>query len=161
MAQYRTRNSKAQDMPWSDDEPEMLEEFLTFKGRLVLEEEEKRIRERANIIRAEDNARKQREEDAQREVERRAVEEYKKTQRDQEVRAVEKRDNFRKELERLGLESPQIQLVMDSSNLDFQAASGMALIPEVRPSASLREISGEQEMTHSTTSGWSRLNLPW
>ena len=104
MAQYRIRNSKAQDMPWSDDEPEMLEEFLTFKERLVLEEEEKRIRERANIIRAEDNARKQREEDAQREVERRAVEEYKKTQRDQEARAFEKRDHFRKELERLGLE---------------------------------------------------------
>ena len=148
-------------MPWSDDEPEMLEEFLTFKERLVLEEEEKRIRERADMIRAEDNARKQREEDAQRQVERKAVEEYKKTQRDQEARSVEKRDNFRKELERLGLESGQIQLVMDSSNLDFQAASGMALVPEVRPSASLREISGEQETTHSATSGWSRLSLPW
>ena len=161
MAQHRIRNARPHDMPWSDDEPEMLEEFLTYKERLILEEEEKRIRERADILRAEDNARKQREEDAQREVERKAVEEYKKTQRDQEARSLEKRDHFRKELERLGLESAQIQLVMDSSNLDFQAASGIALVPEVRPSASLREISGEQETTHSTTSGWSRLNLPW
>ena len=161
MAQYRIRNSRAHDMPWSDDEPEMLEEFLIFKERLILEEDEKKIRERVDIVRAEDNARKQREEDAQREVERKAVEEYKKTRRDQEARSVEKRDNFRKEMERLGFESAQIQLLMDSSNLDFQAASDMALVPEVRPSASLREISGEQETTHSTTSGWSRLNLPW
>ena len=149
-------------MQWSsDEEPEMLEEFLTFKERSILEEEEKRIKERADMVRAEDNARKQREEDAQREVERKAVEEYKRTQRDEEARSLEKRDNFRKELERLGLESAQIQLVMDSSNLDFQAASGMALVPEVRPSASLREIPGEQETTRSATSGWSRLNLPW
>ena len=148
-------------MPWSDDEPEMLEEFLIFKERLFLEEEEKKIRERVDIVRAEDNAREQREEDAQREVERKAVEEYKKTQRDQEARSVEKRDNFRKEMERLGFDSSQIQLLMDSSNLDFQAASDMALVPEVRPSASLREISGDQETTRSTTSGWSRLNLPW
>ena len=76
MAQYRIRNSRAHDIPWSDDEPEMLEEFLTFKERLVLEEEEKRIRERADIIRAEDHARKQREEDGQRQVECKAVEEY-------------------------------------------------------------------------------------
>ena len=148
-------------MPWLDEEPDMLEEFLTFKERLILEEEEKRIRERADKMRAEDNARKQKEEDAQREVERKAVEEYKKTQREQEARSAEKRDNFRKELERLGLEPAQIHLVMDSSNLDFQAETGIALVPEVRPSASSKEISGEQETTPSVRSGWSRLNLPW
>ena len=49
MAQYRIRNSRAHDIPWSDDEPEMLEDFLTFKERLVLKEEAKRIRERADI----------------------------------------------------------------------------------------------------------------
>ena len=161
MAQYRIRNSRAHDMSWSDDEPEILEEFLTFKEGLILEEEDKRIRERMDIMRAEDNARKQREEDAQREVERKAVEEYKKAQRDQEARSEEKRDSFRKELQRLGFESAQLQLVMDSSNLDFQAASGTALVPEVRPSACLREISGEQETTQPATSGWSRLNLLW
>ena len=161
MAQYQIKNSRARDMPWSDDEPEMLEEFLTFKERLFFEEEEKRIRDRAQIIQAEDDARKQKEDDAQREVERKAVEEYKKTQRDQEIRSAEKRDNFRKELERLGLESAQVQLVMDSSNLDFQAASGTAIVPEVQPSASLKDVSSEQEATHSATSGWSRINLPW
>ena len=161
MAQYRSRNPEAHDAPWSDDEPEMLEEFLTFKEKAFREEEEKMIRERARVIKAEDDARKRKEEDTQREVERKAVEEYKRTQKEQEARSAEKRDNFRKELERLGFESAQIQMVMESSNLDFQATSATAFVPEVRPSSSLREISGEQEPTPSATSGLSRLNLPW
>ncbi len=139
----------------------MLEEFLTFKESLFREEEEKRIRERARIIQAEEDARRRKEEDAQREVERKAVEEYKKVQQEQETHSAEKRENFRKELERLGLESSHIQLVLESSNLDFQAASGTALVPEVRPSSFPREITGEQETAPSATSGWSRLNLPW
>ena len=118
-------------------------------------------RERARLIQAEDDARKRKEEDAQREVERKAVEEYKKAQKEQEAHSAEKRENFRKELERLKLESAQIQLVMESSNLDFQAASATNFVPEVRPSSSSREISGEQEPTPSATSGWSRLYLPW
>lgn len=161
MAQDRPRNSKARGAPWSDDEPEMLEEFLTFKERLFREEEEKRIRERAIIIQAEDDAKKRREEDAQREVERKAVEEYKNKQQEQEARSAEKKENFRNELERLGLESAQIQVVMESSNLDFQAASGTATVPEVRPSFSPGELSGELETTPSATSGRSRLSLPW
>lgn len=161
MAQYRSRNLEAHDTPWSDDEPEMLEEFLTFKEKAFREEEEKLIRERARVIQVEDDARKRKEEDTQREVERKGVEEYKKSQEEQEARSAEKRDNFRKELERLGLDSAHIQMVMESSNLDFQAASATAFVPEVRPSSSSREISGEQEPTPSATSGLSRLNLPW
>lgn len=160
MAQYRTRNPRARDMVWSDDDPQMLEEFVTFKERLFREEEEKIIRERARIIQAEDDARRRKEEEAQREVERKAVEVYQNNQREQEIRSAEKRDNFRKELERLGLESAQIQAVMDNTNLDFQAASGTVSVPEVRPSPS-RETAGEQETTPSATSGWSRLNIPW
>ena len=137
----------------------MLEEFVTFKESLFREEEERRIRERVRIIQAEDDAKRRKEEDAQREVERKAVEEYKKNQREQETRAAEKRGNFQKELERLGLESAKIQVLMESSNLDFQAASGTAFVPEVRPSSSARDVSGEQEITQSAMSSWSRLNL--
>lgn len=161
MAQNRLRDSRARDAPWPDEEPEILEEFLTFKERLFREEEEQRIRERAIIIQADDDARKRQEEDARREVERKAVEEYKRKQREQETRSAEKRNNFRDELERLDLESAQIEVVMESSNLDFQATSGTAIIPEIRPSFSPKELSDELEATPSATSGRSRLSLPW
>lgn len=157
MAQNRPRNLR----PYDDDEPEMLEEFLTFKERLFREEEEQKIRERAKIIQAEDDAKKQQEEDAKREVERKAVEEYKKQAQEQETRSAEKRNNFRSELERVGLESEQIQLIMESTNLDFQAASGTPIVPEVRPVFSSGELSDELETTPTATSGRSRLNLPW
>lgn len=139
----------------------MLEEFVTFKERLFREEEEQRIRDRAKIIQAEDDARKRQEEDAQREIERKAIEEYKKQEQEQETRSAEKRNNFRNELERLGLESAQIQVVMESTNLDFQAVSGTAFVPEVRPSFAPGELSHELETTPSATSGRSRISLPW
>ena len=148
-------------MPFSDDEPQMLEDFLLYKEKMYHDAEETRIKARARIIQAEDDARRQKEEDAQREVERKAVEEYKKSQQEQEKRAAGKRDNFRRELERLGLESTQIQGVMGSSTLGFEAASGTDLVSEVRP----RESSGElvvavdQDDTPSAASRWSRLRL--
>ena len=138
-----------------------MEEFLTFKERHFREEEEQRIKERAKTIQAEEDATKRREEEAKREIERKAVEEYKSEQREQEKRSAEKRADFRKELERLGLESAQIQMVMESSNLDFQAASDTAFVPEVRSSFSPGELSGELETTPSAMSGRSRLSLPW
>lgn len=161
MAQIRPSNPRARDDSLSDDEREMLEEFVTFKERLIREEEEQRTRERAKIIQAEENARKQQAEDAQREVERKAIEGYKEKQREQEVRSAEKRESFRKELERLGLEPAQLQVVMDSSNLDFQATSDTAIVPEVRPVFSPGDLSSELEQPPSTTSGKSRLTLPW
>lgn len=166
MAQNRPRTSKARDTPFSDDEPEMLEDFILFKEKNYRDAEEERIKARARTIQAEDEARRRKEEDAQREVERKAVEEYKKNQQEEEKRVAGKRDNFRKELERLGLESTHIQVVMESSNLDFQAASGTALAPEVRPSPSRRESSIEQvgmvedNDTPFAASRWARFRLP-
>lgn len=153
-------------MPFSDDEPEMLEDFLSFKERTYRDIEEERIKARARIIQAEDDARRRKEEDAQREVERKAVEEYKKNQQEQEKRAAEKRENFRKELERLGFESTQVQVVMESSNLDFQAASGTDCVPEVRPTLSRRVSSGklvevaEEDISPFAARSWSRFRLP-
>ena len=166
MAQNRPRTSRARDTPFSDDEPEMLEDFLSFKEKIHRDAEEKRIKARARIIRAEDDARRRKEEDAQREVERKAVEEYKKNQEEEEKRIAGKRDKFRKELERLGLESTHIQVVMESSNLDFEAASGTALAPEVRSDLSRRESSierapmVEENDTHLAASRWARFRLP-
>ena len=165
MAQHRRRTSRARDLPFSDDEPEMLEDFLLFKERTYRDAEEERIKARARTIQAEDDARRRKEEVAQRDVERKAVEEYKNNQQEQEKRAAEKRENFRKELERLGFESTQIQVVIESSNLDFQAASGTNLVPEVRPALSRRESSGklaalaEEDILPSARS-WSRFRLP-
>ena len=72
----------------------MLEEFLTFKEKLFREEEEQRIRERAKIVQAKEDAKKRREEEAKRGVERKDVEEYKIEQREQGKLSAEKRDNF-------------------------------------------------------------------
>lgn len=166
MAQNRPRTSRARDTAFPDDEPEMLEDFLSFKERIYHDAEDERIKSRAKAIQAEDDARRRKEEDAQREVERKAVEEYKKIQQEQEKRAAGKRDKFRKELERLGIESTQIQKVMESSNLDFQAASGTAFAPEVRPSLSRRESSIERVVmvegndTPLAASRWFRFRLP-
>ena len=167
MAQNGPRPSRARAIPFSDDEPEMLEDFLLFKEKIYRDAEEERIKARARTIQAEDDARRQREGDAQREVERKAVEEYKKGQQEQERRAVGRRENFRRELEHLGLESTHIQVVMESSNLDFEAASGTDLIPEVRPTRSRREssggsvVAGEENDTPFAASRWSRFRLPW
>ena len=166
MAQNRPRTSRARDTPFSDDEPEMLEDFLSFKEKTHRDAEEERIKARARTIQAEDDARRRKEEDAQREVERKAVEEYKKNQQEEEKRIAGKRDKFRRELERLGLESTHIQVVMESSNLDFQAVSGTALAPEVRPSLSRRESSTErgammeENDTPFAASRWARFRLP-
>ena len=166
MAQNRPRTSRARDTPFSDDEPEMLEDFLVFKEKIYHDAEEEKIKARARTIQAEDDARRRKEEDAKREVEREAVEEYKKNQQEEEKRAAGKRDKFRKELERLGLESTQIHVVMESSNLDFQAASGTALSPEVRPSLSRRESSIERVVMVEendkafAASRWARFRLP-
>ena len=144
----------------------MLEDFLSFKEKTHRDAEEARIKARARTIQAEDDARRRKEEDAQREVERKAVEEYKKNQQEEEKRVAGKRDKFRKELERLGLESTHIQVVMESSNLDFQAASGTGLAPEVRPGLSRRASSielgptVEENNTPSAASRWARFGLP-
>ena len=166
MAQNRPRASRARDTPFSDDEPEMLEDFLLFKEKIHRDAEEEKIKARARTIQAEDDARRRKEEDAQREVERKAVEVYKKNQQEEETRVAEKRENFRKELERLGLESTHIKLVMESSHLDFQAATGTALAPEVRPNFPRRESSierravAEENDSPFAASRWARFRLP-
>ena len=166
MAQNRPRTSRARDLPFSDDEPEMLEDFLLYKERIYRDAEEERIKARARTIQAEDDARRQKEEEARHEVERKAVEEYKKSQQEQEKRAAGNRENFRRELERLGLESAQIQLVMESSNLDFEAASGTDFVPNVRRTHVERESSIEREVIVEecdppfAANRWFRFRLP-
>ena len=138
-----------------------MDQFVIFKDKIDREKDEQRIRQRARIIQAEDDARKRHEEDAQRDIERRAVDEYKKQRQEQETRSAENRETFRNELERLGLETAQIQSLMESANLNFEAAGNTTIVPEVQPSLAPEELSGEPEATPLATSGRSRPNLQW
>ena len=94
-----------------DDEPELLEDFVAYQERRIREEEDKKAKELALLLQAEQEAKRKQEEEAKREIEQRAIESYKKEQDELQTRTTESKETFRAELLRLGLQLDQIALV--------------------------------------------------
>lgn len=116
-----------------DDESDMIEEFVSFQQQRYEEEENRKAKERAALLRAEEEGRTRLKEEAEREVERRAVEQYKQEQERLRTLTAEKKDTFRSELSKVGLHDDQIQVVLDSPNLDFSGASELTNTSNIRP----------------------------
>lgn len=160
----RTRNGQ-----WIEDEPEQFQEYFSFKEQRVREKERQYIKERAALMKVEEEERKRQEDETRREVERRAVEMYKREQEEIQSQAAEKRENFRRELLKLGLGHEHIQLLLENSNLDFlgDGLKGHSGLPQHRSSSNVSEKAGltsrpdpkEAGTSSSTDRKW-RLGLP-
>ncbi|KAL8797714.1 MAG: hypothetical protein Q9195_000066 [Heterodermia aff. obscurata] len=161
------------DVYWTDDEPELLEDFVAYQERRIREEEDKKAQERALLLQAEQEAKRKQEEEAKREIEQRAIDSYKKEQDEIQTRTTESKETFRRELLRLGLPPDQIALIIDNSNLDFGGDDPNANVPIVR---STRGVTSGGTTTHtdagstdftneetapSRANGRSRKRLPW
>ena len=129
---YPLRGS-ADNVNWVDDEPEVLQEFVVYQERRMREEEDKKATARAALLRADQENKTKIEEEARREIEREAVEAYKRNQNDLQTRTQQRKENFRNELSRLGLQPSQINLIVDDSNLNFGDNGTDATAPTIRP----------------------------
>lgn len=144
-AQQRDRNPSpevlAHDKFRVDDEAKLFEEFAIFKERRIQEEEDERIKMRAAVMQAVEEARRKKEEEAQRQVEQNAVSLYKAQNQESERRIAEKKENFRNELSRIGLEPGQVRLIIENANLSFGEADNNLTVPHVRPGLVSQESS--------------------
>lgn len=168
-----TSRGKSRDAYLMDDEPELLEDFVAYQERRIREEEDKRAQERAVLLQAQQEAKRKQEEEAKREIEQKAIDDYKKEQDELQTRTTESKETFRNELLRLGLQLDQIALIVDNSNLDFGGNRPDANVPIVRSTrgtmsgSTITHIdagstgSTNEETTPSRANGRSRRRLPW
>lgn len=144
-AQQRDRNpspeAPARDKSWADDDAKLVQEFATFKERCFREEEDERIKKRAAVMQAEEEARRLIEEEAQRHLEQNAVNTYKKQNQESEKRIAERKESFRNELSRIGLEPDQVRLIIENANLSFGEGDNDLTVPSVRPGLGSQEPS--------------------
>ena len=125
----------ADEMYWVDDEPEVLQEFVVYQERRMREEDDRKAMARAALLQAEQDNKTKIEEEARREIEREAVDAYKRKQDELQSRTQERKENFRNELSRLGLQPSQINLIVDDSNLNFGDSGTDAVAPTILPIA--------------------------
>ena len=171
---YPLRGS-ADDMYRVDDEPEVLQEFVVYQERRMREDEDRRAMARAALLQAEQENKTKIEEEARREIEREVVNAYKRNQKDLQTRTQERKENFRNELSRLGLQPSQINLIVDDSNLNFGDNGTDAAAPTIPPIAprilssgstviqshgEIVEDNKENSATPSTR-GWGRRKFSW
>ena len=168
-----TPRGKVRDVYWMDDEAELWEDFGAYQERRIREEEDKKAQERALLLQAEQEAKRKQEEEAKREIEQKAIDDYKKEQDELQTRTTESKETFRTELLRLGVQSDQIALIIDNSNLDFGGNGPNTNVPTIR---SRRGTTNGSTTTHidagstgstneetapSRANGRSRRILPW
>lgn len=166
---------RVRDTYWIDEDPEMLQAFIAYQERRIQEEEDNRAMARAALLQAEEDNKRKTEEKTRREIEQSAIDAYKREQASLKARTIEMKDAFRNELSRLGLDSDQIELIVDNSNLNFGENTTDATGPTVRPvgprvlsngSTAMQSQAETTEDTNegaatSTGSGRSRRELPW
>lgn len=107
-----------------DNEPELLQKFVEFEERHTREEEDRKAKDRAALIQIEEDRKKSAEKKAQEDIEKKAIENYKKEQTELETCNTKRKEDFRKELERLGFSPEQIQSIFESPNVSFGVANG-------------------------------------
>lgn len=106
----------------SDEEDLLQQELHAFREKQIAEENEKRIREQADLLKLEEERKAREEEQKVREIERRAVEEWKVRTAEEEQKRQKKleenRDRLKKRLLQGHLSNDQIQSILE--NLDIE-----------------------------------------
>ena len=115
-----------------DNEPELLQKFVEFEERYTQEEEDRKAKDRAALIQIEEDRKKSAEKKAQEAIEKKAIENYKKEQTELETYNTKRKEDFRKELERLGFSPEQIQSIFESPNISFGVANGSLNFPSIK-----------------------------
>lgn len=115
-----------------ENEPELLQKFVEFEERRTREEEDRKAKDRAALIQIEEDRKKSAEKKAQEDIEKNAIENYKKEQTELERCNTKRKEDLRKELERLGFSPEQIQSIFESPNLSFDVANGSLNFPGIK-----------------------------
>lgn len=157
---------------WEDDDTEMFERYIKFQEERFQEEEQRRLKEQAALLQAEEEERKRLEDEHRRKVEQNAVDGYKRRQEELQTRTAENKKVFRDELKGLNLGDREINIVHESSRLNFSPAENAPTFPTIQPStaiqkspatdvASLTPTIHELQASSRASKSRSRLKLPW
>lgn len=119
-----------------DDEAELLQEFVEFQERRAQEEEEQKTRDRIALARVEEDKKALEEKRKRENIEKNAVEKYRKEQELLQAHTTEQKEAFGKELERLGFSSQQIESIFESPNLSFIQRHNSFRVPSGIPNDS-------------------------
>ncbi|KAL9045187.1 MAG: hypothetical protein Q9214_001739 [Letrouitia sp. 1 TL-2023] len=107
------------DFNLTEDNPQLLEEFVAFQEKRYREDEERIATERAAILKAKIEQEKKQEEQVRIELEKKAIEKYKREQQEAQERTARKKEEFKRELSNLGFQSEQITSIVEDTHLDF------------------------------------------
>ena len=116
---------------YEEEDAEMRQRFVEYQVKLVKEEEERKIRERATYIQAEKEAKLKAEQEARQVIEKKAIEQYRKQQEDMQAHKLKKEETFRKDLAGLGLGSDKIQSIIDTAGFRALEQENVGLAPEL------------------------------
>ena len=156
---------------WGDEGAETWEDYLNFREKQSREEEERRAKEHATLLQTEEEERKRKEAEERHKIEQDAIEEYKRRQEETQTRTAENKQNFRDELKGLNLGDKEIDVVLESSRLNFSPADNVITAPSLRPAiashnpvtkdtTSLTRVDDNKEEMTSVPGGKS-LRMPW
>ena len=117
------------EVRWEDEEEEeedaeMRQKFVEYQTRLIKEEEEQKVLERAAFIQAEKVKQQRTEEAARQEIEQNAINDYKREQDEIKALNLEREKQLKEVLARLDLEPEKIDSIIQSPLLQISTLGG-------------------------------------
>lgn len=114
-------------------DPEMRQRFLDFQVKLAEEAEDRRLRERAALLHAEDVERQEAEDASRKILELNAINAYRQEQEDRDARALEREKQLEDALTEQGLEQEKIQSIMKIPCLQLpESGNANTVVSKVR-----------------------------
>ena len=148
----------------AEEDPELSQQFWEFELQRAREQEDRKIHERAALLQAEYDRKQRSEEDRQREIARKAVEEYKLQQEELKARTVAREKQLSDELFALGLGPEQVASVLAVPSLNVDNIRNNA-IPRRKSTesqrTSLSEVARRPKPQRKRRSGFAINFLPW
>ncbi|KAL8792210.1 MAG: hypothetical protein Q9195_005166 [Heterodermia aff. obscurata] len=137
-----------------EGDPEILQEFVHYQERRMREEDDKRLAERAAVLNAENEAKREKDEGERRALEQKILDKHKKEESARAAHRARMKNGLRDELQRAGLSMEQIETVLESPTSSL-GEMWDAFTPANRP---LRE--SMDDTLHKGKNNW-RSRLPW
>lgn len=148
----------------AEEDPELSQQFWEFELQRAREQEDRKIQERAALLQAENDSRQRSEEDRQREIARKAVEDYKLQQEELKARTVAREKQLSDELFALGLGPEQVAsvLAVPSLNVDDIRSNAISRRKSTESQhTSLSEVARRPKPRRKRRSGFAIKFFPW
>lgn len=160
----RPRASRRRTEQLAEEDSELYQQYREFELQRAKDQEDRTIQERAALLQAEEERKKKAEEDAQREIAQKAVEDYRLQQEELKAKTMAREKQLSDELSALGLSPEQTASILAVPSLNVENAIGLRTAREKSTESqrtSVSEAARRPKSQRKRRSGFPINLFPW